>query len=201
MSEDGRPAGRMLRRVDRAVAVLGSGTARPLVLVAVVVGSLGALLAVQERFRNVTGLPVLDTQDTVGTASAVAQIRSYDAAARGWYAAFVAVDVVFPVAAALLLAVVARRAVLLGPRRGSGAPLIPPPVALFCLLPAVADLAENAGLVAAVATGGAPGVVAVALAAKAVKLASIPLAGALVLVLAATAAATALVRWRGGTAS
>lgn len=100
----------------------------------------------------------------------------------------------FPVAAALLLAVVARRAAPAGPRRTSGAPPVPPRAALLCLLPAVADLAENLGLVVAVFTGGPPGVVAAALLAKSVKLTAIAASGALVPTLLGLALGTAGLR-------
>lgn len=185
----------MLRWADGVVAGLGRGVVRPLTLLGVVLLSLTALLAVQERFRERTGRPVLDTQDTVTVDAAVAQIRAYDDAARAWYAGFAVVDVVFPVAAAVLLAVVARRAALAGPRRTSGASLVPPRIALLCLLPAVADLAENVGLVTAVFAGGPPGVVAAALVAKSAKLTSIAASGVLVLALVGLALATAAVRW------
>nr|ASV47055.1 hypothetical protein [uncultured bacterium] len=161
---------------ERGVAALdgvGRGVVRPLALSALVALSMWALFSAEDAFTAVTGLPVLDTQNDLTAASAAEQIARYDDAARGAYALFAAIDYVFPAVASLLLAVIAHRLIAVGPRRASGAPLVPPAAALLGLVPAVADYAENVALTGAVLTGGAPGWIAAGLAAKAAKLASL----------------------------
>jgi uncharacterized membrane protein YhaH (DUF805 family) len=178
---------KMIVRLDARVAALGRGSRRPLLVLTAALLATAALVAAEAAFRAVAGVPTPDTQDDLTATVAIAQISGYDAAAVRAYAVFAAVDVAFPVAVALLLAVLARRLADLGPRRASGRPLVPPALALLCLAPAVADLAENVALVTAVTTGGDAGAVAAALVAKAAKLAAIPAAAGVVVAFAALA--------------
>lgn len=173
---------------------VGRGVLRPLLLVGLVMLSMWALFSAEDAFTAVTGLPVLDTQNDLTAPSAAAQIATYDDAARRAYVLFAVLDYVFPLAASVLLAVVAHRLIAVGPRRASGASLVPPAVALLALLPALADYVENVALTGAVVTGGAPGWIAVGLAAKAAKLTSLTGTGVLVGALAVVALAAGAVR-------
>lgn len=152
---------------------VGRGMVRPLALAALALLSMWALFSAEDAFTAVTGLPVLDTQNDLTAPEAAVQIASYDDAAREAYALFAVLDYVFPLAASLLLAVIAHRLIALGPRRASGDPLVPPAAALLGLVPAVADYAENIALTGAVLTGGEPGWITAGLLFKAAKLASL----------------------------
>lgn len=183
-----------IRRIIGVIDRTGRGVVRPVLLAGLVMLSMWALFSAEDAFTAVTGLPVLDTQNDLTAPSAAAQIATYDEAARRAYALFAVIDYVFPLAAAVLLAVVAHRLIAVGPRRASGAPLVPPAVALLALLPALADYVENVALTGAVVTGGAPGWIAAGLAAKAAKLTSLTGTGVLVGALAALALAAGAVR-------
>jgi hypothetical protein len=164
----------------RPITWLATSWRRSAVLVGVAALSTWALFGLDARFARRTGAPTPDTQNGLTLERATAQLSSWDGGSTRLYLLFAAVDFVFPLAAALVLAVVAHRVVVLG-NRGPG-PVVPTGIALVQLLPVVFDYAENLGFLAAVATGGELPI-RVALIMKALKLTSIGLAAGLLVVL------------------
>jgi hypothetical protein len=69
------------------------------------IGSFQLLFALEDRFEAAAGLPVFDTQNDLTPATILEQLPRYGGAARTAYAWFAAYDWVFPLLAALWLAV------------------------------------------------------------------------------------------------
>ncbi|CAA9384148.1 MAG: hypothetical protein AVDCRST_MAG66-511 [uncultured Pseudonocardia sp.] len=176
----------VLRPPLRLVSWLAASWRRAGALVGVMAVSMWAVFAIDAEFLRRTGAPTPDTQNALTLPQATGQLAAWDDGTARLYAGFAAVDFVFPLAASLVLAVVAHRLVVLGERWPG--PAVPRGVALVCLLPALFDYAENVGFLAALATGDELPV-QVALVAKSLELATIGLSGGLLAVLAAVLAA------------
>jgi len=68
-------------------------------------GAFAVLFALEDRFEAITGLPVFDTQNGLTPEALVQQLPLYQGEALEAYLAFAAFDFVFPLTAALFLAV------------------------------------------------------------------------------------------------
>jgi hypothetical protein len=177
-----------------AIAWIGSARRRVAALLVVQPAATWALFRADERFERLTGHPTPDTQNDLTPAEAARQIAGWDGTALAAYRQFAAPDVVFPLAAALLLAVIADRAIRFGSRFAG--PRIPTRVAALLLVPAVADHAENVGFLLAAGSAD-PAAIRFAPAAKAVELAALAATAVLLpLLLLGTGVRWALARRR-----
>ncbi len=115
----------------RLVSWLAGSWRRATALVGVTAVSMWAVFAIDAEVLRRTGAPTPDTQNALTLPQATAQLAAWDDGTTRLYAGFAAVDFVFPLAASLVLAVVAHRLVVLGERWPG--PAVPRGVALVCL--------------------------------------------------------------------
>lgn len=167
---------RTVNRLSRSAWGYGLLTAMTFVSFAVLQG-------LDRQFARLTGVPVFDTQNTLTPALLRAQLPYYQSEARALYAYFAGIDIIFPLVAALFLALTWSKLL----RRIGYSDLLSKwtkRLPLLAFVPTLFDYLENLSFISIIFLGAtAPVVIEAAVLFKKLKLASLGLCAAITLIL------------------